>query len=99
MYLLFNLSLRALVKNNKDIKKIYNNYHTKYDIQYCCIDDNSYIAAKHGHLEYLKYAHENGCSWNDKTYLNASFNRHLECLKYAHENACPWDEMICDMLL
>jgi hypothetical protein len=37
-----------------------------------------------GHLECLKYAHENGCEWDRYTCSNAAFNGHLECLKYAH---------------
>ena len=43
-------------------------------------------AAKNGHLECLKYAHENGCPWDGETCSNAAKNGHLECLKYAHEN-------------
>ena len=38
-----------------------------------------------GHLECLKYLHENGCSWNAKTCKAAAENGHLECLKYLHE--------------
>ena len=45
-------------------------------------------ASKNGHLECLKYAHENGCPWDIKTYNNAVSHRHLECLKYARENGC-----------
>ena len=48
-------------------------------------------AAEGGHLECLKYAHENGCPWDEWTCSMAAFNGHLECLKYAHENGCPWD--------
>jgi len=39
----------------------------------------------------LKYAHENGCNWNEQTCLNAATFGELECLKYAHENGCSWD--------
>ncbi len=55
-------------------------------------------AANAGHLECLKYAHENGCSWGENEYnvCNVAANAgHLECLKYAHENGCPWDEDTC----
>ena len=60
----------------------------------CRINDNysCYMAALNGHLECLKYAHENGCSWNKHTCSKAAFHGHLECLKYAHENGCPWDK-------
>jgi len=47
-------------------------------------------AAEYGHLDCLKYAHENGCPWDDFTTLYAGKNGHLDCLKYAHENGCPW---------
>src|SRR3990167_3573208 len=46
-------------------------------------------------LQILKYAHENGCPWNEETCSYASENGHLECLKYAHENECPWDSRTC----
>jgi len=48
-------------------------------------------ALSKGHLECLKYAHENGCPWDQWTCSNASKGGHIECLKYAHENGCPWD--------
>ena len=40
----------------------------------------------------LKYAHENGCPWDEWTCRNAAEGGHLDVLKYAHENWCPWDE-------
>ena len=40
----------------------------------------------------LKYAHENGCSWNAYTCKIASRNGYLNCLKYAHENGCEWNK-------
>ena len=46
-------------------------------------------ASAEGHLECLRYAHENGCPWDVYTCRSAG---HLECLRYAHENGCPWDE-------
>lgn len=49
-------------------------------------------AAVRGHLECLKYAHENGCPWGEKICSSAAQYGHLDCLKYAHENGCPWDE-------
>ena len=48
-----------------------------------------------GHLEILKYAHENGCKWNEYTCMYAAKYGHLECLKYLHENNCPWDKDTC----
>jgi hypothetical protein len=46
-------------------------------------------AAKHGHLECLRYLHEQGCPWDVLTCLEAAREGHLDCLKYAHENGCP----------
>ena len=55
-------------------------------------------AAREGHLEVLKYAHENGCPWNEVTCIAAASEGHLEVLKYAHENGCRWDaERICNI--
>ena len=65
----------------------------KFDI----INNNNtcYYATQNGHLECLKYAHENGCPWDKSICLEASRYGHLECLKYAHENGCPWNEFTC----
>ncbi len=42
-----------------------------------------------GHLELLKYAHENGCPWNEVTCRAAAQGGHLDLLKYARANGCP----------
>ncbi|CAB9531057.1 ankyrin repeat protein [Seminavis robusta] len=41
-----------------------------------------------------RYAHENGCPWDERTSSDAARHGHLGCLKYAHENGCPLDENI-----
>src|SRR6188508_2478778 len=51
-------------------------------------------AARSGHLNCLKYAHENGCQWDYWTHVWAIMNGNLKCLKYAHENGCPWEPWI-----
>jgi len=43
-----------------------------------------------GHLDVLKYLHENGCPWNEMTCECAAAFGHLDVLKYAQENGCPW---------
>jgi len=48
-----------------------------------------------GQLECLKYAHENGCPWDERTCNFAARYGQLDCLKYAHENGCPWDRWTC----
>ena len=55
-------------------------------------NNTTLFAARNGHLDCLKYAHENECPWDPKTTLRASMYGHLDCLKYAHENGCPWNE-------
>ena len=44
-----------------------------------------------GHLECLRYAHQQGCHWSEIICSEASEAGHLECLRYAHENGCPWN--------
>jgi hypothetical protein len=41
-------------------------------------------------LECLRYAHENGCPWNEHTCRYAAKYGYLECLRYAHEHGCHW---------
>ena len=58
-------------------------------------EDKSFIclnAADAGHLECLRYAHEAGYPWDERTTGAAAWNGHLECLRYAHEQGCPWNE-------
>ena len=52
-------------------------------------------AAGGGHLERLKYLHENGYPWDKWTCRAAAEGDHLECMKYLHENGCPWNEGTC----
>ncbi len=51
-------------------------------------------AALNGHLDCLRYAHENGCKWHQKTVLNAALKGHLDCLRYAFENGSVVDTEI-----
>ena len=44
-----------------------------------------------GELECLRYAHEHGCIWDDKTFAGAASNNHLNCLECCHQNNCPWN--------
>ena len=56
----------------------------------------SEMAALNGHIDCLKYLHNNGCPWDNLTCRYASLQGHLECLKYAHSNGCPWNEETCN---
>ncbi len=54
------------------------------------------ISARRGAIKILKYAHENGCSWDKYTCSIAAKYGNLDCLRYAHDNGCPWDENTCE---
>jgi hypothetical protein len=56
-----------------------------------------YLTSNLNLLNLLKYAHKNGCPWDEKTCDNSSQFGQLECLKYAHENDCPWTEQTCEL--
>ena len=40
----------------------------------------------------MKWAHENGCPWDEETCAAAAERGHLEVLRWARQNGCPWDE-------
>jgi len=48
-------------------------------------------AAQGGHLDILKYLHENGCPWDNKTCENAMQYNHMDVLEYAVLNGCLFD--------
>lgn len=52
--------------------------------------------ASRGHLEILKYAHENGCPWDQWSCRGAAKNGQMEVLKYLHKSGCPCDERTCE---
>ena len=51
--------------------------------------------AARGDLDFMKYMHESGCRWDDRTSSAAASSGHLACLAFAHERGCPWDEFTC----
>ena len=56
-----------------------------------------YRSAKRGHLECLRFAHENGSNWGGVIVTNmSSAGGYLDCLRYAHENGCPWNKITCE---
>jgi len=55
------------------------------------------LAAKKGSLQLLKYAHENGCQFNKKTWYAAVKADALECLEYLFANGCPQDARAASM--
>jgi hypothetical protein len=59
--------------------------------------DTCTTAASRGYLKCLKYAHVNGCPWDENTCAAAAENGQFNCLKYAHLNGCPWDSRTCEI--
>jgi hypothetical protein len=59
------------------------------EMKECCMNNSADDAAKNGHLDCLKFAHENGCPWSENTTSYAARGGQLNCLKYSHENCCP----------
>lgn len=92
-----NMTLKKLcalaLKDNKNIGYLPQKLVLYVETINCdCI--NSFKASSMGHLHCLKYAHENGCPWDEDVCKYAAYNGHLECLKYAHEHGCPWDRKV-----
>jgi hypothetical protein len=52
-------------------------------------------AAKNGHLDCLKLAHNFGIKLDKHIPINAAIRGHLDCLKYAYENGAPLTKEVC----
>ena len=52
------------------------------------------FAAQNGHIDCLKYAHQQGTSLTSKVCEFAAQNGHIDCLQYAHANNCPYPEIL-----
>ena len=46
-------------------------------------------------LALTKWAHTNGCPWDERMCAWAAGGGHLEVLQWARANHCPWDERTC----
>ena len=66
-----------------------NNYDYDFNTYACA------YAALNNHLEILKWLVQNGCPWDEKVVIWASYGGHLEILKWALQNGCKWHENIC----
>ena len=91
----------SLIGNLELLKFSYENsclWTDKYSKYAWFGDETCENAALNGHLDCLKYAHENDYEWNRWTCNNAIKNGHLECLKYAHKNKCPFDYYLSSIL-
>lgn len=49
------------------------------------------VAARYGHIECLKLAHQSGIEWDAKVATAAARGGHVDCLAYARVYGCPWD--------
>ena len=54
-------------------------------------------AAECGHLETVRYLHENGYAWCSYTCRAAAKGGNLEVAKYIHAHGCPWDSIGAQM--
>eukprot|EP00026_Physarum_polycephalum_P009914 Phypoly_transcript_10052.p1 GENE.Phypoly_transcript_10052~~Phypoly_transcript_10052.p1 ORF type:complete len:387 (+),score=28.45 Phypoly_transcript_10052:54-1214(+) len=52
-------------------------------------------AAEYGKLACLKYIHESGADWHERTCEKIAKYGHVDCLRYAYENGCDWDVRTC----
>ena len=50
---------------------------------------------RHGYLEILCWARENGCHWNENTSALAAQYGHLEVLQWVRGNGGSWDARVC----
>ena len=60
----------------------------------CYPFDSSNIAmsARYGHLSYIQWLRDTGCSWDEETCFAAAFGGHLHVLQWIHSQGCPWNE-------
>lgn len=49
---------------------------------------------KNGDLENMKWLKDQGCPWDEYTFVYAVENGDLECLQWLKEQGCPWDDRI-----
>ena len=54
-----------------------------------------YFAATRGHMEVLRWAHENGCPWDGDGVRSAGGRGDLETLQWAVARGCPLQDRVC----
>ena len=55
------------------------------------------IAARQGHLQVMKFAHEKGLEVGEDVCFDAASTGHLSCLQYAYENGHKWPNKFVPM--
>jgi len=84
-YLMIKATLQFIMKFSTPTTKSYvlNDYNKKHftlpEFMTKIMCEN---IAKHGLLNWLVYAHENGCELTKDSYQAAAKNEHFDCLKY-----------------
>lgn len=51
--------------------------------------------AHRGWIGILKWAHAQGCPWDERTCEEAAGQGHLEILQWARAQGCPWNKWVC----
>jgi hypothetical protein len=64
-------------------------------IKPCCEKSDIIEAIKNGHLECLKYAHDQKGVLDENTCVYSVRYNRLKCLKYLYKNGCPLNENVC----
>ncbi len=67
-----------MISTNFELFKFFFNIKNK-------IWDFTYKSAEYGNLECLKYAIDNGCTFNKNVFIIALKNKHSECIRYLYE--------------
>jgi len=67
-----------MIRKNLELFKFFFNKKNK-------IWDFTYKSAEYGNLECLKYAIDNGCTFNKNVFIIALKNKHSECIRYLYE--------------
>ena len=58
--------------------------HQNHDYIITSNDTNCDLAIFYGHLDCLKYFHQNGFQWTSKTFEYATYCGNVECIQYLH---------------
>ena len=82
---------RAIINKNDEMRQYLLDNGCQWKNKWTCA-----AAAYIGNLKMLKWARDNGCSWDEYTCSDAAGHGHFEVLKWAWENGCPWDKKTCE---
>lgn len=72
----------------------YEGLRALHECGFCWGPETICSACYYGNVKVLKYAHENGCPWNERASIVAS-SGNIKTLKYLIENGCPYNKEDC----